>query len=229
MSFRIDTDAPLPTGTATIGTVVSVGNVASGATDSGNPVKVGGKYNTTLPTLTDGQRGDLQTDAKGNMRVLSVDTLAAGADALSNSNMGYPIGSATLSTGVLRTSGSYYFNGTTWDRARGNTTGAFVVPTAATVGGASFLNIAAGQATTVVKASAGTLYAIVLNSAATATNTTTVYDNASGAGTVIGRPAVTTATVPTTLSFGATGLAFANGLTIITATANGGDMTVIYK
>lgn len=101
-----------------------------------------------------------------------------------------------------------------------------VVPAASATGGYSFLNIAAGQATTVVKASAGTLHAIVLNSAATATNTTIVYDNATGAGTVIGRPAVVTATVPTTLIFD---LAFANGLTIITATANGGDMTVVYK
>ena len=108
-------------------------------------------------------------------------------------------------------------------------TGTFAVQAAvaaAATGGYSFLNIAAGQATTVVKASAGTLHTIVLNSAATATNTTVVYDNPSGAGTVIGRPAVTTATVPTTLTYD---LAFANGLTIITASANGGDMTVTYK
>lgn len=37
-----------------------VGTVASGSTDSGNPVKVGGKYNASGVTLTDGQRGDLQ-------------------------------------------------------------------------------------------------------------------------------------------------------------------------
>ena len=103
------------------------------------------------------------------------------------------------------------------------------IPTAigaAATGGYSFLNIAAGQATTVVKASAGTLHSISLNSAATATNVTTVYDNASGAGTVIAIPNVVAATVPTTLLFD---LAFANGLTIITATANGGNMTVTYK
>lgn len=97
---------------------------------------------------------------------------------------------------------------------------------ASAIGGYSFLNIAAGQATTVVKASAGVLHSIILNSAATATNTTIVYDNASGAGTVIGRPAVTTATIPVTLLYN---LQFANGLTIITGTANGGDMTVVYK
>jgi hypothetical protein len=49
--------------------VNAVGNVASGATDAGNPVKVGGKYNATLPTIADGQRGDLQVDANGRLIV----------------------------------------------------------------------------------------------------------------------------------------------------------------
>lgn len=93
-------------------------------------------------------------------------------------------------------------------------------------GGYSFLNIPAGQATTTVKSGAGTLHSIVLNSAATATNTTTIYDNTAGSGTIVGKPAVTTATVPTSLIYD---LAFATGLTIVTATANGGDMTVTYK
>lgn len=50
-------------------TVTAVGNVASGSSDSGNPVKVGGRYNSTPPTLTNGQRGDLQLDASGNLKV----------------------------------------------------------------------------------------------------------------------------------------------------------------
>ena len=45
------------------------GNVASGAADSGNPVKVGGRYNSTPPTLTDGQRGDVQLDVSGNLKI----------------------------------------------------------------------------------------------------------------------------------------------------------------
>lgn len=49
--------------------VEPAGNVASGASDSGNPVKVGGKYNSSAPTLTDGQRGDLQLDVNGNLKV----------------------------------------------------------------------------------------------------------------------------------------------------------------
>lgn len=46
-----------------------VGNVASAATDSGNPVKAGAKVNTTAPTFTDGQRADLQADTHGALFV----------------------------------------------------------------------------------------------------------------------------------------------------------------
>jgi hypothetical protein len=90
----------------------------------------------------------------------------------------------------------------------------------------SYLNIAAGQATTVVKASAGFLHAIVFNGPATATNTTNVYDHASGAGTIIATPLATAVVNPTTVIFDCS---FGTGLTIITATANGANMTVIYR
>lgn len=45
------------------------GNVAAAATDSGNPVKVGGKFNSTPPSYTDGQRGDVQLTTKGDTKV----------------------------------------------------------------------------------------------------------------------------------------------------------------
>lgn len=104
-----------------------------------------------------------------------------------------------------------------------------VVDMAAATGGGSFTNITAGQATTTVKSGAGTLYGIILNTAATATNVTTIYDNTAASGTKIGTPTCTGITPPVTLNFGPKGLAFATGLTINTATANGSDMTVIYK
>ena len=90
----------------------------------------------------------------------------------------------------------------------------------------SYLNIVAGQATTVVKATPGILHSIVFNGPATATNVTTVYDNASGVGTVIAIPAATAVVSPVTLIFD---IKFAIGLTIITATANGANMTVCYR
>jgi len=49
------------------------GNVASAATDSGNPVKVGGVYRASVPTFTDGQRGDAQIDANGNLKITFTD------------------------------------------------------------------------------------------------------------------------------------------------------------
>ena len=45
------------------------GQVASGSADAGNPVKVGGVYNTSGLSLSNGQRGDLQLDSSGNLKV----------------------------------------------------------------------------------------------------------------------------------------------------------------
>lgn len=90
----------------------------------------------------------------------------------------------------------------------------------------AFAHIGAGQATTVVKASSGFLHSITFNGPATATNVTTVYDNPSTSGTVIAIPLATGATIPTTLVYD---VAFTTGLTIITTTANGSDMTVSYR
>lgn len=98
--------------------------------------------------------------------------------------------------------------------------------TPVTLTGNSFLNIAAGQATTTVKSGAGVLVAIIFNGPATATSTMVVYDNTAASGTVIGRPLATAVVSPTAVQYG---LAFSTGLTIITATANGADMTVVYR
>lgn len=44
-----------------------VGNIASGSPDTGNPVKIGGVYNTTLPVVSSGARVDLQLDQNGRL------------------------------------------------------------------------------------------------------------------------------------------------------------------
>ncbi len=69
------------------------GNIAAAATDSGNPIKVGGINKTTPPTLTDGQRGDLQVDTRSNVKV----SLWA-----PNSNTAYSFGNGVSGTGVQR-------------------------------------------------------------------------------------------------------------------------------
>lgn len=55
------------------------GNSAAAATDSGNPVKIGGVYNATLPTYATGQRGDIQIDQNGNQRATIVPSITANA------------------------------------------------------------------------------------------------------------------------------------------------------
>lgn len=208
-------------------TVTAVGTVAAGSADNGNPLKIGGIYNTTKPTLTNGLRGDAQLGSRGALVVQMVlPDSTTGPTQFSNPSDGF----TNNASGVYTAAMGWAYNGASWDRMRiGVEKGLSVTPIASALGGGTYAHIAAGTATTVVKASAGTLYSITFNSAATATNVTTIYDNATGAGTVIAIPAATSVTSPLTLNFGPVGIAFSLGLTIITTTANGGDMTVVYK
>lgn len=75
---------PLPvTGTIGItGTIPVAGNVASGSSDAGNPIKIGARYNSTLPTFTDGQRGDLQIDSRGGLQIIVTDKDGTGGAAV---------------------------------------------------------------------------------------------------------------------------------------------------
>lgn len=91
------------------------GSVASGATDAGSPVKVGGKYNSTPPTLTDGQRGDIQVDSRANLRVALVASNSNTALASANPGDGSDYSSArSLDVNAILTG----FNGTNWDLVR---------------------------------------------------------------------------------------------------------------
>ena len=77
-----------------------VGNVASGATDSGNGVKVAGIYKATAPTFADGQRGDLQLDVNGNLKV----NMSGGSLSLGSVKINDAAGNALTSTsGALNT------------------------------------------------------------------------------------------------------------------------------
>jgi hypothetical protein len=56
------------------------GNVAAGAADSGNPIKAGGVYRVTSPTLADGQRGDLQLSSRSNLLIDTIDHVLPSVD-----------------------------------------------------------------------------------------------------------------------------------------------------
>lgn len=103
-----------------------VGNVASAGSDSGNPVKVGGVYNSTLPTFTNGQRGDLQIGTRGSASVTlfaanSVNPIFAIADNADG------VTEDSTANKLMVLSRNSMFNGTTWDRIRGTTTDGLLV------------------------------------------------------------------------------------------------------
>lgn len=142
------------------------GNVASGATDSGNPVKVGGVYNTTLPTLTNGQRGDVQLDVNGNLRTAITafsQTITAGIGAV----VTFPY--ATNAAATSRPFGTmpYKHNGASLDPDR-KPSGASRIPSAAGTTNA-----------TVAKASAGDLWTITGTNASAAVKYLKFYNVAS--------------------------------------------------
>ena len=101
---------------------VAGGAVADDAVASGNPVPVGGRHSTTTPTFSDGDRVEARFTNRGEQIVAlslggsQVGVSSAPGDALTN----------TQNT-LITVGKGYVFNGTDWDRARGNSTGgAFV-------------------------------------------------------------------------------------------------------
>lgn len=56
------------------GNQMVVGNIDDGASDAGRPVKAGGVYKSTKPTLTDNLRGSLQLGTRGSLAVSLFDT-----------------------------------------------------------------------------------------------------------------------------------------------------------
>lgn len=100
---------------------VVAGAAASGATKSGNPVQIGGVFNTTQPTVTTGQAVEAQSTARGAQIVATgVDTFNVTVNAAlpSGTNViGHVItdsGSTTAVTGTVTVSGTVTSNiGTT--------------------------------------------------------------------------------------------------------------------
>jgi len=119
---------------------IASGDVAAGAADSGNPVKVGGKYNATMPTLTDGQRGDIQLTTRGAVKTTlyandsstTIASLADNADATAISATANKI--AVLNRNTV-------YNGSTWDRMYGDATNGVDVDVTRVVPGTGATNL----------------------------------------------------------------------------------------
>lgn len=178
------------------------GTVASAATDSGNPVKVGGKYNSSPVNLTNGQRGDIQLGQSGQLFVSAARnsdaTGAVYADGSSNTAGAYLGNTQTFGMG---------FNGTTWDRQRVDANKNLMVSPA----GNSFVAISTA-ATTAVKASAGKLHTLTVTGGTA--GAITCYDNTTASGTKIADFDSTNAMATYTLD-----VAFGTGLTCVTGAA----------
>lgn len=142
------------------------GTSASGAADDGsNPVKVGGVYRATQPTLTSGQRADLQVDAIGNQRVTLQFGNTTAVVTASGDNVGGYQGLYTWAQNVV-------YNPATdqWSRSRGDTTGTWIhnpVSTASSAlsgtisasGGTAAIAMTNTTRTEVINPSTGTLWA----------------------------------------------------------------------
>lgn len=112
-------------GNGEYGIAVGGGNVASGAPDSGNPVKVAAVFNATTPQLFNGQRGNLQMNSRGALHVSLVDpTGVAVTSATTTADALNPVGIVGITVRGM----NYVFNEATWDRTRGDWVATSVLP-----------------------------------------------------------------------------------------------------
>lgn len=149
-----------------------VGNVANAVADSGNGVKAAGVYSTSsgLASLTAGNRADLQSDIKGNLRTLvtGVPTAPGVTGTQYALTMSNASGAATAPTVTPLAVGNYFWDGTNTIPARvitgsdgtGLGIGGVAIAPQSNVNGAIIPCVSASAAETskICKASAGNYY-----------------------------------------------------------------------
>jgi hypothetical protein len=94
------------------------GAVAGGVAVAGNPVPTGGSYNSTLPTYSTGQRGELQQGTRGALHI-QIQTPDSATPVAGSS---FADGASNSGTGLRSWAGNNIWNGSTWDRQPGDTT-----------------------------------------------------------------------------------------------------------
>lgn len=170
--FGTDGTDPQPIRTDANGNQQMAGNVASGATDSGNPVKVGGVYRSTSPSLADGQRSDLHVGSRGSLRVeLMAANTASAIDVSNTSSDGVATDATNRHYSVVAAPRAY--NGSTWDRQ-------FTCPSSAVI------NVSAAATTQIVALASSQIIRVcsfVISGDTAATTATFVYGTGSNCGT----------------------------------------------
>ncbi len=198
-----------------------VGNAASGAADSGNPVKAGGKYNAAKPVFVDGNRGDLQIDTRGSLRAYIGVPDSTSNLGISPTNLdGYAAnqGAWALAQGLgVNAAGTHDRLRTIQGASAASIANSGLGVSASERAGALFNRITTA-ATTTVKNAPGILHRLVVSSPSAVT--VTVFDNA----TPIALFTLLAATSPYVLDIG---VQFGTSLIIITTAAC--DITAVYR
>jgi hypothetical protein len=148
------------TANAGTGTRVVTGDVAGGGADSGSPVKVGGVFNSTLPTYTTGQRAELQIDSRGAARMV----IGAPASTAHVAAFTPQDAAGNSTTSLAAVTFTQLYNGTSWDRFRNNADATVRASTAdsSSFNGADQTNYNARGATVFVNVSAITSATLVV-------------------------------------------------------------------
>lgn len=193
------------------------GNAAAAATDAGNPVKVGGVFMAPPTVLTTGQRGDMQMDSNGNIKISLMASGSNNAIVAASDNTD-AFGTASTSTRLMVIARNTMFNGVSWDRDTKATSVGRIASCAATTNATS------------VKASAGTVHSIDLYNAAATVKFLKLYNKASAPTVGTDTPVRTIALKPTdktTITF-PKGLYFATGIALaLTGAAADADTTAL--
>lgn len=135
------------------------GNAAAGAVPAGNPVQTGCIYNSTLPTYVDGRQTACQADSRGRQLMVIANGAGTSVAAVSSGSADGVSNPQSLQTASVL----YVFNGTTWDRMRGTTEGAFFVDSPSAAAASAIVPSTALNAVSVTaKAAAGNFYGATL-------------------------------------------------------------------
>lgn len=191
----------LPTGASTSANqITSNAPITPASATATTSLLIGGQYNSTQATFTNGQQGSLQVTARGELKIVNMDAAgnARGANVNASNQLSVSVdgtnnvagsvsnassGVATGSTNVPNVSYNYGFNGTTWDQLQVDASKNLKVAiTPNTAGGltTSFFQPAASDNHTNLKNGAGQVYWVLAENNSATVNYLRFYNAATG-------------------------------------------------
>lgn len=170
MASRVTLSVPNPADSGqdiNLGTAAAPLVISGGGGSASSPGIAGGEFNSSPPTLTNGQTDALQLDANGKLLTQAGVGTVALADGINNSST-FLIGVTNTNSVAIASVRTFptQFNGTTWDRDRKPSQTSRIVSAAATTN------------PTVAKASAGDLFRVTGFNANAAARYLKIYNKA---------------------------------------------------